>query len=477
MLRPALLLLACALAGSPAWAQAELSPTVPSVPPPLPAQSYGTPFLGVQLPLPAPGAPLAPPVPPPPSQSHLPAQFPAPELTATKTAFELRPSVAFSEQYSDNFFISNTNKTDDFRTTISPGLLVGINGPRTRGTVSATLAVAQDSINNLGDFSFFPTMSAAIKHAFDPRLSVSLVDSFTRNDEPALANPFGLQQQRRTFNSNTLGLSADWLLDVLATQAYYQLSTFSGGTNTISNILGADGTVPFGALTAARAGYEFSHTQTSGASGTESTGHMIWASVARQLGSLTSVGASGSYVLQSLDSTRIGNMWLFTTYELPGRLSLAGSLGYSLLRSDSGGTFSTIATDTRVSYRFARAVVSVALFQGFNQTGLQGENFGVVLTRSYSGSLGYALTPFIDATIRASYSDNEFTGSGNSQSSPPTKTLSAQAGLVWRLQPWLTMRADYTYTQYNSGSPSGGAATVGRAAIVNQATITLIGSF
>ena len=89
-------------------------------------------------------------------------------------------------------------------------------------------------------------LSAAVKHAFDPRLSVSLVDTFVRSDEPALANQFGLQQQRQTFTSNTLGLSADWLLDLVATQAYYQLLTFSGTTDTVSQILGADVGVPLG---------------------------------------------------------------------------------------------------------------------------------------------------------------------------------------------------------------------------------------
>ena len=407
---------------------------------------------------------MPPPVPTPPSQSHLPAPLPSPELIAA-TAFELHPSLTFSEEYSDNFRISSTNKVDNFRSTLSPGLLVGLNDPKTRGTVSASLGVVQDSVNSVGDLSFFPSLSATIKHAFDPRLSLSLVDTFTRSDEPALANQFGLQRERRTFTSNTLGLSADWLLDLLATQGYYQLSTFFGSTDTVSHILGADAGIPLGPLTAAKAGYEFSHSQTSGAAGNESTGHLIWASVARQFGPLRSVGVSTSYSFQSLDSTRIWNVSLFSPYELPGRLSLSGSLGFSLLSSDSGGTRSAISSNTNATYRFAKAVIAVALLQDYNQTGLRGQDFGIVLTRSYTGSFAYALTPFIDTTLRASYSENEFTGVGNNRSSPDTKTLSAQASLAWRLQRWLTMSLDYTYTRYDTGAASGGAATENRAAI------------
>src|SRR5207247_1158796 len=148
------------------------------------------------------------------------------------------------------------------------------------------------------------------------------------------------------------GLSADWLLDLLATQGYYQLSTFSGGTDTVSQILGADAGIPLGPLLAAKTGYEFSRSQTSGATGDDSTGHLIWASVARRLGPLASAGVSTSYSLQSLDSTRIWNVSLFTVYDLPGRLSLSGSLGYSLLNSDPGGTRSTISSNTSATYRF-----------------------------------------------------------------------------------------------------------------------------
>lgn len=428
------------------------------------------PVLGIQPRVEAPGPGVVPPIPPPPSQSHLPAPA-APDSTVARAAFELHPSLTFSEGYSDNFEISPTNKIQNARSTLSPGFLLGINGPSTRGTVSVHLPVVQDSVNNLGDFSFFPSVSVAVKQTVNPRLSLSLVDTFTRNDSPALANQFGLQQKRQTFASNTLGLSADWLMDRLATQGYYQLSTFSGSTDTLSQIVGADVGIPLGSLMAARTGYEFSHARTSSANGIESTGHLIWASVARQIGPVKSVGISTSYSFQSLDSTGIGNISAFTAYELPGRLSLSASLGYGVLSSDAGGNFSLISMDASASYRFAKSVFSVAILRDVNQTFLQGQDFGIVLTQSYTGSFSYALTPFLGTTLRASYSENEFTGVGNSQSVSATKTFSAQASLAWQLQRWLTMGLDYNYTRYNSGATSGGAATV------NQVTITLTASF
>ena len=89
----------------------------------------------------------------------------------------------------------------------------------------------------------------------------------------------------------------------------------------------------------------------------------------------------------------------------------------------------------------------------------------MTLTRSYTGTVGYALTPFIDTSLRASYSDNQFTGVGNSTGSPNSNTFTAGANLAWRIRQWLTMGLDYTYTRYDSGAASGGAATENRASI------------
>lgn len=53
----------------------------------------------------------------------------------------------------------------------------------------------------------------------------------------------------------------------------------------------------------------------------------------------------------------------------------------------------------------------------------------------------------------------------NGHASPNSKTFSATASLTWRLRRWLTMSLDYTYTWYNSGVASAGAATVNQAAL------------
>ena len=317
------------------------------------------------------------------------------------------------------------------------------------------MGVAQDTVDTLGELHYFPSAAATFKYVLHPRLSLSLAEAFTRSDEPALANQFGLKTQRSTFDSNQLGVSADWLIDVFATQVYYQSSVFSGQSNTASQIAGADVGFPLGKVMALRGGYEFLYSTTTGSTTSDggslqTTGHLGWGSIARQISPLRTVGVQGSYSIQLLNNTRIWNASVFSALELPGRLSMSGSVGYGVLTADSG-EFSTMTSHTSVSYQLAPAVISLAADSDFSQTFLQGENFGITLTRSYTAAIDYALTPTLHARARGSYSENEFTGVGNTTSRPDQRTITGSAVLGWQLRPWLKMAIDYTYTRYYTG--------------------------
>jgi hypothetical protein len=341
--------------------------------------------------------------------------------------------------------------------------------------VAANLGIVHDSINDADEFSYFPSLTLRLKHAFDPRLSVSLVDVFNRNDEPALANPFGLSQQRRVSTSNTLGLSVDWLLDILAIQGYYRLSTFFSGTDTVSHIVGENIGIPLGALTALRTGYEFSSVHTEGVANGDTTGHVVWASAARQLGPSRSIGILGSYSIQSRDRARIWNASVFNTFYFPGRFSISGDLGYSVLTTGSGRDFSTVTSHTNATYQFGNGYVAIAILSDFNQTYFGGQDFGITLTRSYTGTVGYALTPLVDTSVRASYSENSPTGAGNSAAGVDSEAYSAGANLTWRLRRGLTLGLDYTYTRYTRGFTS--VSVPGGVAVENRGSARLSASF
>jgi hypothetical protein len=150
---------------------------------------------------------------------------------------------------------------------------------------------------------------------------------------------------------------------------------------------------------------------------------------------------------QTDESTRIYNASLFGAYGLPTGLSLSGSVGYSILQSDAEDTEGGVSANFNASYRFARAVLSVGVFQDFRQTGQQGENFGTVASRSYFSSFLYQFTPFINGVARVTYTENEPTGTGNVRRSGSQTTLTYGASLNWQVLRWLTASLDYTYTK------------------------------
>jgi hypothetical protein len=439
-----------------------------------------------------------PPAPPAPSQTNIPAPFPgtappapggpgfvgvpgltvpgafAPTIARIRGAtLEFHPTLRVAEEYSDNFFQTTTGSDENFRSTFGPGFTLLLNGARTFGTLSTTVDLIHDTAPNSGDdVKVFPSATATLRYALTPRVALTLSDTFVRNDEPVAADGFGIRRGRQTFDSNAFSLTADWVLDRTALQAYYRNVLFwnegstqnqagTGGDDTMTHILGVNASGRIATAYVVRGGYEFSKTDTiDGPGGDDTTSHTGFGSVSRQIGLYGTAGLSTSYSFQTQENTKIWNASVFGAYGLPTGLSLSAAVGYSLLNSDSQTNEGMVSANANASYRFTRAVISVGVFQDFRQTGQQGQNFGTVETRSYFGSFLYQLTPFINAVVHANYTENEGTGTGNDENSGTTKTLSYGAALNWQILRWLTASLQYTYTKqtgnnFNEGNTAG----------------------
>lgn len=382
--------------------------------------------------------------------------MPPPGIAPTAT-FEYHPTISLTEEYTDNFRLTKRGRESNFRTTLSPGSTILMNTAKTQGSVSASSGLTYDSASGESSSKLFPSLTAAIQHSFNPRLSLTLTDSFDRNDEPSRAESTGLQTQRRTFTSNTFGASVGWLIDLLQTQYYYRNALFLGDTDTISHVFGLGASTRLGALNTVRAGYEYSISQPQ--SGVSSHGNLFTASVSHQLGNYASAGVQGSYSIQSLDNQRIWNGSVFATYGLPTGFSFSGSVGYSVLTSDVSSDQTGITANATTSYIHARGVISLAIFQDFRTTYQGGQNLqtgqdqsspnsGVVESRGITGNFTYQLTPFIGSYISAAYYQNTNTGVGNTKSNTSQDYLTTSAGINWQLLRWLSTSLKVTRNQY-----------------------------
>jgi len=435
---------------------------------------------------PVPGSPIppwTPPVAPPPSQAHPPGTVPygIQTLGAGKLFdFNLNPNI--SETWTDNFNQTAQNKQENYRTVLGLGANLLINGATTKGFISSNAGLTYDSSESSQGWQLFPTITAGIIQTLSPRLSLTLTDSFTRSDNPNQANQFGLNTQRQTYTSNTFSAAVSYLIDQVSTQAYYRNSLYytggDNGDNTTSNILGLSASSQVGLYNTVTLGYEFSWSDTSGASSGnnsgQSTGNLFTASVARQTGTYSSVGIQGSYARYSPpqeNDQHLSNVSLFSTYGFPSGLSLSGSIGYSYLTQGGQPSEHGVTTNSTLSYRFGPAAVSVGLFAGFRPTGLDGgQNFGIQQTQGYTGSFSYIFTPVLFGSIQMTYTENSPTGSSNESSGSNDKTANASANLSWQILRWLSVNANYSYLVLSNSS---GSLTGSGTIPVNTATISL----
>ena len=396
------------------------------------------------------GKPYVPPQPPGPSQTRIPGAFDTSIIPTGAPRFTFTPSVTLAEQWTDNFFLVDRGRTENFRTSLSVGLALLMNLANTQGSLSTSLAGVYDSAPDTENYNFFPTFHATIIHAFTPRLTLTISEDFRRDDDPLFGDPNGIRRNRETFVTNTISFSLNWLVDIFQTQLYYRnLLFFSKSSDTINHIIGGNVSMPAGELNTLTGGYEFTFRDTS--SDSDSFSNRIYGIFRRQIGTFTTVGLSSSFTWNhSTNDSQVFNISVIGSHGIPGGFSVSGSIGYGLFDSTTATKPTNLFTASlNASYRFARGIVSVGFFQDVRQTADEGQDFGLVTTRAANGSFSYPITPFIFGTVHAEYSRNEPL-EGSSASIPSTSILTAGVSLNWRITNWLSMTLAYLYIDRKS---------------------------
>ena len=425
-------------------------------------------------------------------------------VTPPAATFQLDYLVGLGEEYSDNFRRSDADKKSNFRTILSPGIRLGINGAFTKGLISYVPSETYDSSDDKA--SLFHSFLGSVTWQATPRLSLTLSDTFIRSDEASQADRLSLRRDRQPFTTNTLAPILTYSFAPITTTAYYRFSTFveDGGRDTISHLIGTTASTSIYESNTVTVGYEYLNSDTSGGQGTLSagslgsgatqdvSGHRFFGSFTRQLNPLTSAGVSGSYGLRQSGNNQSGNnqrrnndfdVWsvsLFTTRNV-GALSLTANVGYSQVKREAGGTDSSILTATTLIYRFARASLTLGVDTGFSETFAEGQNFGVVETRGVTGTLSYEFTPFITATTGGFYRENAPTGTSTRTTTPggarDENSWGASATVAIKLSRWLSMLLDYSHTEASRQAILQSTPQDGGAFTENRARISLNASF
>ena len=425
----------------------------------------------------------------------------APGTGPTPTAtLQFEPNVTVLEEYTDNFNLTKTNKQENFRSTVSPGFRLGINSPLIKGLIAYTFAPAYDTATK--DVSLFHSILGQVVYQVNPRWQVTLADSYIQSDQPGEADRLGLRQGRRSFSSNTFSATSEYLIDLVTTKQSYRLINFSDddGGKTTTHEVAAGASLPIYQTNVVSAGYDYVTTDSTEGTGTgtgiQSTtagrefnvsGHQFTVSGSRRLSALTTVGLKGSYAFRTItgdsststtttsttsDETdyRLWTASLFTSYTLPGRLTLAGSVGMTALSADRGISIGpNFFSASSLTYQFVRTTITLTGDKGFSETFADGDNFGVVETEGVTAAVTYRFTPSVTATVSGSYRKNKFTGIGGTASTrnEDTKNWGGSALVSWRILRWLLLDLSYTYfEQTTAGSDS--ASTTGTTTGLNE---------
>jgi hypothetical protein len=428
-----------------------------------------------QIPGPMTPPPVTPPMvsprtPPPSSIPSAPVVVLPPPTVSTVgpvQTFILRPTIAFSEEYTDNFNRTESGLVSNLRSTIAPGLLVLIDRGFLTGQATYSLSVFHDSSEDA--IGYFNNFAGRLSWEATPRIRIDAAYGLSQSDEPGRADRLNLRQERQRFTVNTFSLDATYALTVIEVRPHYRLSHFSSREETnISHTLGVGSSLALDKIHTLAAGYDYLTTETSGertvvasARGNSSTkGHEVTASISRDLSARASAGLSGSYAARrqttpdrQSDFTR-WSLSIFNNYTLPDKIIMRGNIGVSQLDGAQSSGKPQLTSFSSLSYWFGPALATVTVERGFSETFGEGENFGVVETSGVSASLSYPFTPLVRGLVDVSYRENKFSGEGDSgrsaRAGTEETTLGGTVSLSVQLLRWLSSTLEYVYTDTSS---------------------------
>jgi len=404
--------------------------------------------------------------------------FPVPPPSAARPVqlFEFHPLAGVSEEYTDNFNRTVRNRTENFRTSVSPGMSVQMDAGTLTGLATYTISGFHDS--SLDELGYFNVFAGRLSWDATPRLKLTATGALNQSDAPGQADRLGLRIGRRKFTGANGSLAADWVIDNVTVSPYYRLSLFSeeDGPDTTSHTFGLSTSLTLFRIHTLTLGYEHLTSETSASSGprtaSETNGHQFTAAFSRDVSERASVGVTGSYAFRTRDEERPDaetdfQRWaagVFFNYSIPSTIALRISVGASQLTTDRSDFEPVVTTSSSLSYWFGQAVVGVTFERGYSETFAEGQNQGVVLTTGGSVSLSYPFTPAVGAWVNIAYRENEFTGVGGTPSAITSggsttrtdKVLTGTIGVSYQILRWLGTSLDYSYSLTDSSDVDGG---------------------
>jgi hypothetical protein len=437
------------------------------------------------------------PGPPPPLQerilSPIPKQFdwmqrevrPNPLLEALLALRDRPPrllvTVSLSEEYSDNFFLSESDQEEEFRTSISIGTAYRMESGRSFISLANLLTGNYDVRAGHGNIGF---ANLSLNAGYQlPRLSLTLSENFVHTDDAEEASPAGVRNERRRFLRNSISpqIRYDLTRTTAISGAYSNVFVKNGDTEggdsapsatgfglgqgtTITHSVAAGLQHWITQTFSSNMHYAFSTTDSDEVGDTLSHAMSVNLGYGMSAITSTSLQAFGEIIDRSAGDpdSRIYGVSVGLRRQLTSFLSAFVSVGPSLIDIGNRGIriFPNWQANLDGTLPLSRQTsLGLSAQQSLDNTASDVDDVGVVLSRSAALTLIHTISRDLVTSLSVGYTRTELLESSSSRSTTQGEDFdlwNVRAGISYALTRILSLSASYRYLNRHA---SGGSAT------------------
>lgn len=380
-----------------------------------------------------------------------------PPLDFVTEGFHL--AAAVKEEYSSNLNLTDTNRLDDFITTISPGLrYLKTSGP---AGVDLTYVPGYNIYAKHDDLNYW-SQFGTLNTYYSPtsRWTLRLRDVLVRTDDPLEYDPLGSVDQyflstttERTPHLRNIAepqvqyrFGADNYFSVLYRNMYYKVD--AGNTVDTENSVNPRLMYWFNVHNGIVLDYSYSIAELE--SSPDWAGNDIRARYIYRFNPGTSIYGEYYYANRGFDppsaSYKIHQPSVGVEHALSPTLSASLQLGYYVKDPEFGEDESSFSGNFFVRKRTELTTYILNLIWGFREEYLTPENLGFIEYRRAEANIIRALSPRLSFSIKGTVEWAEYdTGRRD-------WIYGACAGLTWSIYKWLTLTPTFWYREQNSNT-------------------------
>ena len=377
------------------------------------------------------------------------------------------PRISVGLEYTDNVFLTKSNKENDYITTISPGFTAQILGKNSGAEILYDVGYSMyDEYDEYDGWRHSVALSGWSDLSKNTRLE--LRDSFLYTEDPLIDSDIAIlraedpdvlidstiRRSRQTYYTNTAGINL--------IHQFGRADSFNIGF--VHSFLENDDPIyddnerynPYAGLT-----YWFAPEWGLGMNGSYTKGKFDlsddldeWYGSARLIkrfsgyleGFFQYAHTSVEYDGNSEDF-QIYNPSAGFIYTISSDTSFSLEMGYAILDGEDSGSESTPSAIGSLTKTFKRGSINLTASSGYGGSYFGAETLGITEFYEFGGSATYQLTRYLSGNVFGSYRDSEYLETIDNRKDKITR---AGLGLAMQALEWMSLGLNYAYRTVDS---------------------------